>query len=85
MATEIAELAAVRETRGTLREDLRAIAVIWEREMIRFLRDRVRIATSLAQPILFLFALGSGLSPLVATGPDRVLTSAPLCFRVSSP
>src|SRR3954449_6617041 len=47
-----------------LRHDLRAIRVVWQREMIRFTRDRLRVATSLIQPVLFLFLLGSGLSSI---------------------
>jgi ABC-2 type transport system permease protein len=41
---------------------------VWKRELIRFSRNRLRIATSLAQPILFLFVLGGGLSHLISTG-----------------
>ena len=47
-----------------LRHDLRAIRVVWQREMIRFSRDRLRMVTSLIQPVLFLFVLGSGLSSI---------------------
>ena len=42
--------------------ELRAIRVVWRRELIRFSRDRLRIITSLVQPFLFLFVLGTGLS-----------------------
>jgi ABC-2 type transport system permease protein len=48
-----------------LRHQIRAAAVVWEREMIRFSRDRGRIIASLMQPVLFLFVLGTGLSSLV--------------------
>jgi ABC-2 type transport system permease protein len=41
---------------------VRAVRVVWQREMIRFTRDRLRIVTSLIQPALFLFVLGTGLS-----------------------
>jgi len=44
--------------------DLRAIKVVWTREMIRFSQDRIRIATALVQPILYVFVLGTGLSSL---------------------
>ena len=47
-----------------LRHELRAIRVVWQREMIRFGRDRLRVITSLIQPVLFLFVLGSGLSTI---------------------
>ena len=46
----------------------RAVAVVWKRELIRFLRNRIRIVTSLVQPALFLFVLGGGLSPAMASG-----------------
>ena len=56
---------AARDAGGTLRDDLRAVGVVWRRELIRFRRNRLRLFTSLAQPILFLFVLGTGLSRLV--------------------
>ena len=46
-------------------DDLRAARVVWKREIIRFARNRIRILTSLAQPVLFLFVLGTGLAPVV--------------------
>ncbi len=42
--------------------------MVWKRELIRYFRNRIRIVTSLAQPVLFLFVLGSGLSPIVTSG-----------------
>ena len=48
------------------RHDLRAVRGVWQREMIRFSRDRLRVITSLIQPVLFLFVLGSGLSTLTS-------------------
>src|SRR5712692_7991073 len=47
-----------------LRHDLRAIGIVWRRELIRFRTDRLRAVTSLIQPVLFLFVLGTGLSSL---------------------
>jgi ABC-2 type transport system permease protein len=47
-----------------LRHDLRAVGVVWRRELIRFRTDRLRAITSLIQPVLFLFVLGTGLSSL---------------------
>jgi ABC-2 type transport system permease protein len=40
--------------------------------MIRFSKDRLRIATSLVQPFLFLFVLGTGLSRLASAGTHGV-------------
>ena len=52
--------------------ELRAIRVVWRRELIRFSRDRLRIVTSLVQPFLFLFVLGTGLSSLVSASTHGV-------------
>jgi ABC-2 type transport system permease protein len=46
------------------RSELRAIRIVWRRELIRFRSDRIRIVTALIQPLLFLFVLGSGLEQL---------------------
>jgi ABC-2 type transport system permease protein len=51
-----------------LRHDARAVAVVWRRELIRFRTDRLRAVTSLVQPVLFLFVLGTGLSSLASRG-----------------
>ncbi|HYY11136.1 MAG TPA: ABC transporter permease [Kineosporiaceae bacterium] len=59
-------VAQVRVPGGGLSHQARAAAVVWQREMIRFSRDRARMLSSLAQPLLFLFVLGTGLSSLVA-------------------
>jgi ABC-2 type transport system permease protein len=41
---------------------LRAIYVIWYRDLLRFWRDRARLVASLAQPLLYLLIFGTGLS-----------------------
>jgi ABC-2 type transport system permease protein len=41
---------------------LRAIYIIWYRDVIRYWRDRARIVASLAQPLLYLLVFGLGLS-----------------------
>jgi ABC-2 type transport system permease protein len=53
-----------------LASDLRAVKVVWQRELIRFSQDKLRIVTALVQPILYVFVLGTGLSSLTrgATG-----------------
>src|SRR5436309_6794668 len=61
-------VAAVRMPAAGLRHQVRGAAVVWQREMIRFGRDRSRIVSSLVQPVLFLFVLGTGLSSLLSTG-----------------
>ena len=59
---------SVRLPDGTIRHDLRAVKIVWQRELIRFFQDRSRIISSLLQPVLFLFVLGTGLSTLVSGG-----------------
>jgi ABC-2 type transport system permease protein len=54
------------------RSELRAIKIVWRREIIRFKSDRLRIITSLVQPFLFLFVLGSGLQQIAAAGTHGV-------------
>ncbi len=66
------EIARVRVPTRSLRSELRAIKVVWKRELIRFSRDRLRILTSLMQPFLFLFVLGTGLSRLASAGTHGV-------------
>jgi ABC-2 type transport system permease protein len=66
------EIAGVRVPARSLRSELRAIKVVWKRELIRFGRDRLRILTSLIQPFLFLFVLGTGLSSLSRAGTHGV-------------
>jgi ABC-2 type transport system permease protein len=58
--------------RRTLASELRAIKIVWRRELIRFSSDRLRIVTSLVQPLLFLFVLGSGLQRLASAGTHGV-------------
>src|ERR671938_83957 len=74
MATtrDSAPVAAVRVPAAGLGHQVRAAAVVWQREMIRFSRDRSRMVSSLVQPVLFLFVLGSGLSSLVRSGSGGV-------------
>jgi ABC-2 type transport system permease protein len=61
------ERSALVDEREDLASELRTIGMVWERELIRFVRTRTRILSSFAQPILFLFVLGYGMSTLVGT------------------
>jgi ABC-2 type transport system permease protein len=54
----------VRVPERSFRSELRAMKIVWQRDLIRFRNDRIRIVTSLVQPLLFLFVLGSGLQQL---------------------
>ena len=62
---------AVRVPQSGLVTEARAASVVWQREMIRFGKDRTRILSSLAQPLLFLFVLGSGLGSLLSSAGGR--------------
>jgi ABC-2 type transport system permease protein len=57
---------AVRVPARSFGSEVRAVKIVWKRELIRFSKDRMRIVTSLVQPLLFLFVLGSGLQQLSA-------------------
>jgi ABC-2 type transport system permease protein len=72
-----APVAAARLAGGTLRDDARAAAMVWRREAIRFRRNGLRILTSVVQPVLYLFVLGTGLSSIVKGG----LTSTGFSFK----
>ena len=56
----------------SLASELRAIRIVWRRELLRFVSDRLRIVTALVQPLLFLFVLGSGLQRLSSAGTHGV-------------
>jgi ABC-2 type transport system permease protein len=63
-ATPLAEAIRVSVPERGLGHDLRAVGIVWRRELIRFRGDRLRAVTSLIQPVLFLFVLGTGLGSL---------------------
>lgn len=48
--------------------NLQAIYTIWQREIIRYTRDKTRIISSLLQPLMFLAIFGSGLRQTLAQG-----------------
>ncbi|MDT4996026.1 MAG: type transport system permease protein [Pseudonocardiales bacterium] len=58
----------VRVPRRSVASELRAVRIVWEREVVRFATDRLRIVTALLQPLLFLFVLGTGLSRIASAG-----------------
>src|SRR5258708_37539595 len=61
---ELVDEIRVAVPEGGLRHDLRAVGIVWPRELIRFRTDRLRAGTALIQPVLFLFVLGTGLGAL---------------------
>ena len=66
------EVVRVTVPRRSLASELRAIRIVWRRDLIRFANDRIRIASSLVQPLLFLFVMGSGLQRLSSAGTHGV-------------
>ena len=72
MAGGTLPLVSVRVPARSAGSELRAVKVVWRRELIRFSRDRLRIVTSLVQPFLFLFVLGTGLSKIASAGTHGV-------------
>ena len=66
------EIVRVHVPKRSFASELRAIKIVWKRELIRYRSDRIRIATTLVQPLLFLFVLGSGLQSLSAASTHGV-------------
>ena len=62
------EIVRVHVPPRSLASELRAVRITWRRDLIRFVNDRIRIASSLAQPLLFLFVMGAGLNTLSKSG-----------------
>jgi ABC-2 type transport system permease protein len=71
-AAPSAPIVRVQVPRRSIASELRAIRIVWRRELIRFLDDRMRMVTALVQPLLFLFVLGSGLQRLSSAGTHGV-------------
>jgi ABC-2 type transport system permease protein len=71
-ATRQAPVPSVRVPARSWRGDVRAVKIVWQRELIRFSQDRLRIVTALVQPFLFLFVLGTGLSTIASAGTHGV-------------
>jgi ABC-2 type transport system permease protein len=61
-------IAPVRVAARGPAHELRAVSVVWRRELYRFRTDRGRILSSFAQPLLFLFVLGKGLGANIPRG-----------------
>jgi ABC-2 type transport system permease protein len=62
----------VRVPPHSIASELRAIRIVWRRDLIRFVNDRIRILSALIQPLLFLFVMGSGLQQLSSAGTHGV-------------
>jgi ABC-2 type transport system permease protein len=72
MSAAAMEVVPVRVPERSWRSEVRAARIVWRRDLIRFTTDRMRIATILIQPLLFLFVLGAGLQTLAAPSTDGV-------------
>jgi ABC-2 type transport system permease protein len=70
--TAATEVIRVSVPRRSWRSEARAIKIVWQREIVRFKSDKLRIVTSLVQPLLFLFVLGAGLNQLSRAGTHGV-------------
>jgi ABC-2 type transport system permease protein len=66
------EVVRVTVPKRSFASELRAIKIVWRRELIRYRSDRLRMVTTLVQPFLFLFVLGSGLQRLASAGTHGV-------------
>ena len=71
-ATPRAPVVRVSVPQRSVASELRAIKIVWKREIIRYFSDRLRMVTVLVQPLLFLFVLGSGLQRLSSSGTHGV-------------
>ncbi len=58
--------------------NLKAIYIIWYREVLRWWRNRSRIVGSFGMPILFLFIFGSGLSPVMGGLTQGIASASPM-------
>jgi ABC-2 type transport system permease protein len=66
------ELAPVERPPTGLASDIRAARIVCHRELLRWVKDRRRLAAGLVQPLLWLFVLGTGLSRVVSVGSENV-------------
>ncbi len=67
-ATTVAPREPLGAVRGDLAHQLYSTWVVCRRELTRLRTDRARIASTLLQPVLFIFVMGTGLASVVDTG-----------------
>jgi ABC-2 type transport system permease protein len=70
MERAAAEPIAVFVPARSWRSDLRAVRIVWLRDVIRFWRDKPRIIASALQPMLYLFVFGTGMGASIKLGGD---------------
>jgi ABC-2 type transport system permease protein len=71
-STPAPEIVRVHVPPRSLASEFRAARIMWRRDLIRFANDRIRIVSSLVQPLLFLFVMGAGLNVLSRSGTHGV-------------
>ncbi|HEV3233354.1 MAG TPA: ABC transporter permease [Candidatus Dormibacteraeota bacterium] len=79
LGTQVAERRAPEA--GTLVASLRAVYIIWYRDLLRFTRDRFRVLVSLVQPLLYLVIFGTGLSSSLGGGGGGAFGGAGLDYK----
>src|SRR5215210_5544905 len=72
MTTGTLPVEAIRRPPSGLAADLRAARIVCHRELLRWIKDRGRLAAGLFQPLLWLFVLGTGLSRVVSAGAEGI-------------
>jgi ABC-2 type transport system permease protein len=60
-------LTSASEPVGALSRNLRAVKMLWHREVLRLARNRVQMAMGLVTPLMFLLILGTGLESVGGT------------------
>ncbi|KAB2339465.1 ABC transporter permease [Actinomadura rudentiformis] len=65
---EAGSVVRVQVPERSVRHDLRVVKIVLHRELIRFWHDKMRIVSTLVQPVLWLLVMGTGLSNLMASG-----------------
>jgi ABC-2 type transport system permease protein len=71
---------AGRESVNSRGASLRAVYIIWYRDLLRYWRDRWRLVASLAQPLLFLIIFGTGLSSSLQGASSRFAGASNVSF-----
>src|SRR5438128_1201586 len=82
MSTQPGTGRSIVATYSGLRRNFNTIYIVWYRDVLRYIRDRTRIITSLVQPLMFLFIVGSGLrNSLSETSRGIMSSGSALDFR----
>jgi len=62
------DIAQVSVPTSGVSHELRAVFIVWQRDLIRLWGDKARLVSTMLQALLFLFVLGAGLSAAVRGG-----------------